>query len=121
MRTLKSGAAALAVFALASGCASHKITSAAPDGRGVAGQPFEQKSTSFGGRAGVSTDGTGYVTRDECGENAITEVEVRRDVGQTFLTLLTLGVVSPATFYFYCAEDGPPPPCDCEPGSDDEF
>lgn len=121
MQTRKSCAAALAIVALASGCASHKITSAAPDGRGVAGQPFERKSTSIGGRAGVSTDGTGYVTGAECGEDAITEVEVRRDVGQTLVTLLTLGIVSPATFYFYCDNDAPPPPCDCETGSDDEF
>ena len=110
---------AVASLFLAPACASHHIRSAEPEPVGIAGQPFIHKSTSIGGRGGVSTDGTGYVTRDECRSADLADVEVRRDFGQTLVTLFTLGFVSPATIYFYCEKQEVPPPCDC--GDDDQL
>lgn len=98
---------------LASGCASHLIRSAEAEPVGNAGQPFRHASTSIGGAAGLSTDGTGYVTRDTCRSGDLAEVEVRRNVGQTLVTLLTLGIVSPVTIYYLCEKPQPPPPCNC--------
>jgi hypothetical protein len=100
---------------LASGCASHLIRSAEAEPVGNAGQPFRHVSTSIGGAAGLSTDGTGYVTRDTCRSGDLAEVEVRRSVGQTIVTLLTLGIVSPVTFYYLCEKPPPPPSCNCSP------
>nr|WP_299908418.1 hypothetical protein [Sphingomonas bacterium] len=97
-----------------SGCASHIIRSAEMEPVGIAGQPFRHNSTSIGGRAGVTTEGTGYVTTRECRTGDLAQVEVRRNVGQTLVTVLTLGIVSPATILFYCAKPHVPPPCtDC--------
>jgi hypothetical protein len=57
--------------------------------------------------------GPGYVTRDTCRTGDLAQVEVRRNVGQTLVTLLTLGIVSPATIYYLCEKPQPPPPCNC--------
>ena len=111
-------AAGLLLVPIVSGCASHRILSAEPESVGVAGQPFKHASMSIGGRSGLSSDGTGYVTRDECRTGDLTEVEVRRNVGQTIVTLITFGIVSPATIYFYCEKPETPPPCHC---GDEEF
>lgn len=100
---------------LATGCASHLIRSAEAEPVGNAGQPFRHVSTSIGGAAGLSSDGAGYVTRDTCRAGDLAQVEVRRNVGQTLVTILTLGVVSPVTIYYLCEKPQPPPPCDCSP------
>lgn len=105
-----------------SGCASHLISSARPDGTCVAGQPCQVNQTSFAGRTGVSSNGaTGYVTGEECGNEGLTRVEVRRNFGQGLITALTLGIVTPSTIYFYCAKPPPPPSGDDNPPDDDEF
>ncbi len=80
---------------------------------GNAGQPFKHASTSIAGAAGLSTDGPGYVTRNTCRSGDLAQVEIRRNVGQTLITLLTLGIVSPATIYYLCEKPQPPPPCNC--------
>jgi hypothetical protein len=110
-------AAACAVALLASqGCAGYRIMAAQPDRIGVAGQPFEHKSTSYFGKGGFSSDATGYVAT-ECGERGtLADVSVERDFGQGLISFLTLGAVSPATILFYCNDPGPPPP-----GDDDGF
>ena len=107
----------VAVFSclLTSACASYLIRSAEAEPVGNAGQPFKHASTSIGGAAGFSTDGPGYVTRDTCHTGDLAQVEVRRNVGQTLITLLTLGIVSPATIYYLCEKPQPPPPCNCSP------
>ena len=102
------------------GCSSHLITSARPDGTCLAGQPCSIGQTSIAGRQGVSTDGaSGYVTRDECGNEALRRVEVRRNFGQGLLSLVTLGIVNPATIYFTCAK--PVISSDSGDQNDDEF
>jgi hypothetical protein len=98
---------------LLSGCASYLIRSAEAEPVGNAGQPYRHPSTSIAGAAGLSTDGPGYVTRDSCRSANLAQVEVRRNVGQTLVTLLTLGIVSPATIYYLCEKPKPPPPCNC--------
>jgi hypothetical protein len=101
---------------LTSGCASFLIRSAEAEPVGKAGQPFRHNSLSIGGQTGFSSDGPGYVTRDTCRSGDLAQVEVRRNVGQTLVTLLTLGIVSPATIYYLCEKPQPPPPCDCPQG-----
>jgi hypothetical protein len=107
-------AIAMGALVLTGGCASHVIRSAASADTGNAGQPFSHRSTSFAGAKGLSTEGTGLVTRDTCRTGELAAVEVKRDVGQTIVTLLTLGIVSPATILYHCEKPKPPPPpCDC--------
>lgn len=109
--------AALCALALG-GCADHIIRSAESEPVGRAGQPFKHSAVSIGGRAGLSTDGTGYVTRDTCRTGDLAQVEMRRNVGQTIVTLLTLGFVSPVTIYYLCEKPEVPPPCDCQKQGD---
>lgn len=109
----------LAALLFVNGCASWQIRSAEPEPVGVAGQPFKHASLSIAGRQGVSSDGTGYVTREECRSDDLVQVEVRRDFDDTIITILTLGVVSPATIYFYCEKPEIAPPCDCEDDNGD--
>ena len=104
---------AACVLSLESGCASYLIRSAEAEPVGVAGQPFRHDSTSIAGATGFSTDGPGYNTRNSCRSANLAQVEVRRNVGQTLVTLLTLGIVSPATIYYLCEKPKPPPPCNC--------
>ena len=100
-----------------SGCASHLISSARPDGTCAAGQSCSATQTSIAGRSGFSSNGAaGYVTSAECGDEGLRRVEVRRNLGQGLVTLLTLGIVSPATIYFQCAKPPPPP----EPRNEDD-
>ena len=115
MRQLARVSSAFLVL-LTSGCASYLIRSAESEPVGNAGQPFHHVSTSIGGQTGFSSDGPGYVTRDTCRTGDLAQVEVRRNVGQTLVTLLTLGIVSPATIYYLCEKPRPPPPCDCPQG-----
>lgn len=112
-------APALAAPIMLAGCSSHLISSARPDGTCVAGMACSVNQTSIAGRQGVNSDGaTGYVTRDECGNEGLTRVEVRRNFGQGLISLITLGIVSPATIHFYCAKP-PPPPEPSGPGDQD--
>ena len=86
---------------------------------GNAGQPYRHSSTSILAPTGLSSDGPGYVTRDTCRSGDLAQVELRRNFGQTLVTLLTLGIVSPATFYYLCEKPAvppPPPPCNCTEG-----
>ncbi len=115
MKTKFACAAGLALTTLLSSCASHTIRASEFNPVGNAGQEIARPSTSIGGRSGFSTDGTGYPAQ-ECRGGDLAQVEVRRDVGQTIVTLLTLGIVNPATIYFYCEKQEIPPPCDCEEG-----
>lgn len=98
---------------LTSSCASHRIWSAEAADVGLAGQPFKHQSLSIGGQKGFTSEGTGYVTRDTCRSGALSAVDVRKNVGQTIVTLLTLGIVSPATIEYFCEKPKPPPPCNC--------
>lgn len=100
------------------GCASHLISSARPDGTCQAGMPCRVSDMSIAGRAGLSSNGaSGYVTREECGNEGLTRVEVRRNLGQGLVTILTLGIVSPVTIYFYCAKPPPPPEAAPDPNN----
>ncbi|NNC73179.1 MAG: hypothetical protein HKN78_09945 [Sphingomonadaceae bacterium] len=113
----KIAIAAAVCAAQLGGCASYRIYAPEFDGVGPGGQPYQYSSTSVLGDQGLSTEGTGY-TATECPNADLAAVGVRRNFGQTIVTLLTLGVVSPATVEFYCAKPPDPPiPCDCE---DDE-
>lgn len=104
---------------LLSGCASHLITAARPDGSGIAGEPYTASQTSIAGEAGVNSDGaTGHVA-SECRDEGMTRVEVHRNFLQGLVTVITLGVVSPATIRFQCAKTDIPE--DANSGSDTEF
>jgi hypothetical protein len=109
----------LAATALLTGCASHLITSAQPDGSGIAGQPYSVSQLSIAGERGLNSGGaTGHVA-SECRGTALTRVEVHRDFLQGLVNVLTLGIVAPATIRFYCAKPDIPeaPPT----GDPDEF
>lgn len=101
---------------LASGCASYLIRSGEPEGVGNAGQHYRHNSTSILAPTGFSSDGPGFNTRDTCRSGDLTEVEMRRNFGQTLVTVLTLGIVSPMTILYLCEKPEtpkPPPPCNC--------
>lgn len=109
-RFVTKGAALALVAAPLGGCASHLIQSAYADGFCAAGD-CERGQTSIAGSRGGSTHGaTGIVTERECGTRALTRVEVERDLGQGLVTLLTLGIVNPATIRFACAKSDEPLP-----------
>ena len=99
----------LCVLLSTTGCASHTIYAKSPDGTAIAGQAFRKSQTSFFGDKGLNSHGTGYVA-DECRQGDLTEVSVKRNVGQTLITLLTLGTVSPATIHFKCEKISAPEP-----------
>jgi hypothetical protein len=112
-------AAIVAAGLFTTSCASHLIRSAESEPVGNAGQPYRHSSTSILAPTGLSSDGPGYVTRDTCRSGDLAQVELRRNFGQTLVTLLTLGIVSPATFYYLCEKPAvppPPPPCNCTEG-----
>lgn len=100
-----------------SGCALHSITSATPDGTGAAGQSFHENQVSYFGAEGLNSDGTAYVAK-ECRSAGLAEVRLKRNFGQTLVTLLTLGIVSPATFEFQCKKTGAPAPQPNQQGDD---
>lgn len=99
---------------LSSGCASHIVRTAEPNPVGNGGEAFRHQQTSVFGRSGLSSAGTGYVTKTECRTGELDSVEVRRNFGQGVITLLTLGTVSPATILFYCTAPLIPPPGDSD-------
>ncbi len=83
------------------GCSSHLINSGFDDGVCAAGE-CERGQTSFAGRAGANTNAASGVIPAECGNRGFTRVEVRRTFGQGLATVLSLGLVNPATIYFAC-------------------
>lgn len=115
MGAAASRTAAMAAMLLLAGCASHVVRTAAPNPVGNAGEAFRHQQTSVFGRGGLSSAGTGHVTKEECRTGDLDSVEVRRNFGQGLVTLLTLGTLSPATILFYCTAPAIPPPCDCDP------
>ena len=116
----RTGFAAAGIAALAlTGCASHLITAERPDGSGIAGQPYSVSQLSIAGERGANSGGaTGHVA-SECRGTPLTGVEVHRDFLQGIVTVLTLGIVSPATIRFQCAK--PVIPEDPASGGPDEF
>jgi len=104
---------------MVSGCASHLITADRPDGSGIAGEAYAAAQTSIAGETGVSSDGaTGHVA-SECRGEGMTRVEVHRNFLQGLATVLTLGIVSPATIRFQCAKTEIPE--DPDSGSSTQF
>lgn len=97
------------VLLMASGCASHTIYAKSPDGTAIAGQSYRKNQVSIFGDKGLNSNGTGLVAQ-ECREGDLTEVSVKRNVGQTLVTLFTLGMITPATIHFKCEKVGAPPP-----------
>jgi len=96
--------AALALLAaMLPGCASHLITAGRDDGVGRAGLPFTAEQLSIAGERGANSGGAAGKVATECRGEPLTRVEVRRNFGQGLITLLTLGIVSPATIRFFCA------------------
>ncbi len=104
------GVTIMASSMLVSSCASHTIRASQYN---PVGQEQAHATVSIAGRAGLSSDGTGY-SAIECRGDDLAQVEVRRNLGQGIVTLITLGIVSPATIYFYCEKQEIPPPCDCD-------
>ena len=96
-----------------SGCASHLITSGLPDGSCAAGN-CSAPQISIAGRSGVSSNGATGMVPAQCDGRPMTRVEVRRSVEQGLVTLLTLGIVNPATIHFSCAKSGQTSPITCE-------
>jgi len=84
-----------------SGCSSHLISSGLDDGACAAGQCVTGQ-TSFAGRAGVSSNGATGAIPEECKTTGFTRVEVRRSFGQGLATILSLGIVNPASLHFSC-------------------
>jgi hypothetical protein len=90
------------------GCASHIIRTPNNDGVGIGGQSVPVGSLSIGGRSVAQSDLTEAVHK-ACRNAKLESVEVRRNVGQGLVTVLTLGTVSPSTVYFTCAKEPAPP------------
>jgi hypothetical protein len=108
-------AVAVLLAMLLTGCASHLISTNNPEGTCAAGMDCTAAQTSFAGRSGASSEGvTGHVAK-ECGNQGLDRVEVRRSLGQGLVTVLTLGLISPATLHYQCKKppappEGPTPP-----------
>ena len=114
MKQAKIGIALIICAAQLGGCASYRIYSPEFDGVGVGGQPYRYSSVSVFGDQGLSTEGAGQ-SATQCRDEDLAAVAVRRNFGQTLVTLLTIGIVQPATVEFYCGQgDGPPIPDDDE-------
>lgn len=111
-----TGAAAAVLLAtMQTGCASHLISTSPPEGTCAAGMSCTAGQTSFAGRSGGSSAGATGKVAEECGKQGLDRVEVRRSLGQGLVTLLTLGLISPATIHYQCKKppappEGPTPP-----------
>lgn len=84
----------IAVLALASGCAEHRLTVAQPNPTGA---PIMVNSSAFA---------FGTVQRRtvaKCDTNVIDEVRVHQNLGQALATVLTLGIYMPTTIEYVCA------------------
>ncbi len=112
----------VAIVAIVPACSSHLIRISKYDGVGS----YEKESTSIGGKSGASTEGAGFIAKkcdsaDGAANGNLAEVEVRRDFDDTLISILTLGIVTPATIYYKCTKPvipPPPPPCNCDDDGD---
>ena len=106
-----SGRTALAMLAAVvaashlSACASHTIYTKVYEASGVAGEEHPLRHVSILGDKGFESQSGGRVA-GECGAEGLAKVAVRRDFGQTLVTLLTLGIVNPATIAYQCQVSG---------------
>ncbi len=96
--------ASSAIFGVAlSGCSSHLLSSGFDDGTCAAGECMRSQ-VSIAGRSGISSNAATGAIPIECGNRGFTRVEVRRTFGQGLATVLTLGLVNPATLHFACVK-----------------
>ena len=91
------------VLLLACGCSQYLVM--APEPR-YAGQPHRQGVVSLAGGTGAAPHPGAVAT--ECGDEQLAMVRVTRDLGQSLLSVLSLGLYAPATVHYYCAT--PPQP-----------
>lgn len=115
MRIFAKTPLSLLIVISLSGCSSHLIRVSNYDGVG----DYKNESTSIGGKSGASTDGAGYIAKkcdsaDGKASGKLSEVELRRDFDDTLISILTLGIVTPATIYYKCTKPVIPPPCNCD-------
>ena len=100
-----------------SGCASHTIYNKVYEAGGVSGEEHKLSHVSILGDKGLESQSGGRIA-DQCGEQGMAKVAVRRSFGQTLATLLTLGIVNPATISYQCQVGGADDP---QPGDPDDF
>lgn len=88
--------------AMVTGCATHRLVVQHPN---PYGEPHSVDSTAFGWGAVQRR------TVAECDNSLLDEVRVKQNLGQSLVTVLTLGLVMPTTIEYLCAKtpvaDGP--------------
>jgi hypothetical protein len=120
MRKKLSSARAIAgmvVLLELNGCASHTIYNKVYESSGVSGEEHRLPHVSVLGDKGVESQSGGRIAT-ACGKEGMAKVAVRRSFGQTLATLLTLGIVNPATISYQCQVGGAEDP---QPGDQDDF
>jgi hypothetical protein len=105
MRTKRLIALAGVVALSLSGCATHMVRTARPNPEGEA---RVETSTAF------ALDPTPKRYSADCPTNLLQDVTIRKNVGQTLLSLLTLGLFDSVTISYNCAN------VPVEPGSTDD-
>ena len=101
-RTL-AGIARLAPFLALSGCMQYLVQPPAPN---IAGSPHKVNVNSY---AGGAVQQPPYVLASKCLEGEqLSRVIVKRSFGQGLVAWLTLGLYSPTTVVYECANAGDP-------------
>jgi hypothetical protein len=86
---------AVLVLTLLSGCAQHRIIVQTPN---PTGQPVTVNSTAY-------AFGTVQpITAAQCNTNLLNEVRVHQNLGQSLVSVLTLGIVNPLKIEYICAK-----------------
>lgn len=90
--------AACALLATTSGCMQVLVTAPAPE---IAGSPHEVRADSY---AGSLAQRPGFILADQChGREQLSRVLVRRSFWQGFVGWISLGLITPATVVYECA------------------
>lgn len=91
-------AAACALFAMTGGCMQVLITAPAPE---IAGSPHEVRANAY---AGSLAQRPGYILADQCqGREQLARVLVKRNFWQGLAGWLSLGLITPSTVVYECA------------------
>lgn len=94
---------ALLAVSLLGGCATHRLVAPHPN---PYGEPQRVSSVAFGWGAVQKR------TVVTCDNSLIDEVRVKQNLGQSLVTVVTLGLVMPTTIEYVCAKTP------AQPGSD---
>jgi hypothetical protein len=90
--------AACALFAASAGCMQYLVTAPAPE---IAGSPHRVEAKAY---LGSEVQKSGTLVAGEChGREQLARVQVRRDFWQGFVSWISLGLITPATIVYECA------------------